>query len=280
MFNVFTNFLQDLLESALNALLDPVQSYIGNLFTLSLRIEKVNELWSVSNPITAAAMDSAYTFVYGAMCGIMALAFLYKGWKVYVLWRDGDSDVAPQSLLIGAAGAIVMALAFPYLYDILCDVILYIGNGVIDRFQMEIALSLDMLLPDNSILLGILLLIYIILMLVVFCKLLSRGVELLFLRLGFPLACLGLINSDSGIFKQYAGIFFKQAALSIIQMTCLLLGLFTVVDVQLINVILAVVFEMCALSAPKLMAQLLPNTGGGRGGMSAIYALSILTRLH
>lgn len=124
----------------------------------------------------------------------------------------------------------------------------------------------------------ILLLLFIILMLVVFCKLLSRGVELLFLRLGFPLACLGLINSDSGIFKQYTSLFFKQAALSIIQMVCLLLGMYTVIHISLINILLAIVFEMCALSAPKIMAQLLPNTGGGHGAMGASYAISMLAR--
>ncbi len=117
-------------------------------------------------------------------------------------------------------------------------------------------------------------------LLVVFCKLLSRGVELMFLRLGFPLICLDLINSDASTFKQYVGLFFRQGALSIIQMSCLLLGLYTITDPQLLNLILGVVFEMCALSAPKLMSQLLPPTGGSGGGrMSSLVMTARLLML-
>lgn len=36
-----------------------------------------------------------------------------------------------------------------------------------------------------------------------FCKLLGRGVEMLFLRWGLPLAAMGLVNSDGGIFPSY-----------------------------------------------------------------------------
>lgn len=275
MFDIFSDFLSDILMDAWNAIFDPVESLITQLLMFSLRIEQIGEVWEVDNPITQAVIDNVYMFLYATMCGVMVLAFLWKGWKVYVLWRDGDADVAPQSMIIGAVLALAMALAFPFLYNILADLIVYVGNGVTERFRLGVVPSLSIVGLDGQIVtLLLLFLLFVILMLVVFFKLLSRGIELMFLRLGFPLICLDLINSDAGTFKQYVGLFFRQAALSIIQMTCLLLGLYTVASLSLINIILAVAFELCALSAPKIMSQLLPPSSGGGGGRMTSLAMA------
>ena len=280
MYSIFSDFLSDLLLDAWNAVLDPVQSVITSLMLISLKIERIGEVWEVNSPITRAVIDNVYTFLYGTMCGILALALLWKGWKVYVLWRDGDADVSPQSMILGMGMALAMALAFPYLYDILTDLILYVGNGVTDRLQLGLTPSFDVVsLNDQGTTLLVMFLLFIILMVVLFFKLLSRGVELLFLRLGFPLICLDLINSDASTFKQYTGLFFRQAALSVIQMTGLMLGLFTVASPTLLNVILAVAIELCALSMPKIMSQLLPPSGGGGGGARGISAAYMLRML-
>lgn len=281
MFSIFETFLSDLLTDAWDTILDPLQGLITQLLVFSLKAEEIGSVWDVDNPITQAVIDNVYTFTYAAMCGVMVLAFLYKGFKVYILWRDGDAEVSPQTMILGCVWAIIMALAFPYLYDILVDVVVYLGNGITDRFQLGLTPSADIfnLLSNSRMLVAIFLLLFFILMLVIFCKLLSRGVELMFMRLGFPLICLDLINSDASTFKQYTGLFFRQAALSVIQMTCLLLGLYTIANPELVNVILAVVFEMCAMSAPKIMSQLLPPSGGGGGGSRAISAAYMLRML-
>lgn len=277
MFDIFREFILALLNDALSSLFETLHGLISDLVTISLRLEKVGDLWSVETPVTLTAIESAYKFTYMTMCGILALAFLYKGFKVYILWRDGDADVSPQSMLMGAGEAIITAVAFPYLYDILCDFVLYLADGVIDRFGVSAEADWATLwLESEGLLLAILLIVFLVLMLVVICRLLCRGVELLFLRLGFPLVCLGLINSDSGIFKQYAGLFFRQAALSVIQMICLLMGLFCAVASSTITTaILAIAFMLCALSAPKIMAQLLPASGGSGGGGKAMMAAQI-----
>lgn len=274
MFDIFKNFLWDVLEDALSSLFETLQAFISNLMIISLQLEKVGELWSVESPVTLTAIESAYKFTYMTMCGIMALAFLYKGFKVYILWRDGDADVSPQSMLMGAGEAIITAVAFPYLYNILCDFVLYLADGVIERFAISTEAEWEALLENSdALILAILLIVFLILMVIVICRLLCRGVELLFLRLGFPLVCLGLINSDSGIFKQYAGLFFRQAALSVIQMICLMMGLFCAVGShQITSAILAIAFMLCALSAPKIMAQLLPASGGSGGGKAMMAA--------
>ena len=283
MFNIFKAFLLDLLQNALADLLDPIQSVLSQLISFSLRIELIGESWEVASPITQAVISSSYDFIYRTMCGVMALAFLYKGFKVYIVWRDGDADVSPQSMILGIGSAIIMAVAFPYLYDILCDFILYLGDGLVNRMALS-SITLDTgwldLLTDDSILILLLLLIYIILMLVTFFKLLTRGAELLFLRLGFPLACLSLINSDASLFKQYVGVFFRQAALSIIQMVCLLLSINAAIQLTLLNEIVAITFVLCALSSPKLLAQFLPATGSVGKTSAVLTTVARVALLH
>lgn len=270
MYGVLFTFLTDALNAIIGELMDPLQSVFSDMFEISLKIEKMGGFWILTNSITADAIENIYSFMYATMCGLMALAFLYKGWMVYVVWRDGDSDVSPQALLIGAGAAIVVAIAFPYLYDILADVVLYIGNGIMDRFQTSNSTNFfsDLLLAvtGGGFIFLIMALIFFIILVILCCKILVRGVELLILRLGFPIACLGLINSDSGVFKQYTGILFKTAAMTIIQMACLLLGLSLMREASVVNAMVAVTLEIAGLSGPKILAQLIPSTGGN--GMS------------
>lgn len=81
------------------------------------------------------------------------------------------------------------------------------------------------------------------------------------------------MNSDGNLFRQYTELFFKQAALSVIQIVCLLLSLYVMTNIQLVNIIFAVVLQSCALSAPKIMTQLLPATGGGGNKLSTVAML-------
>lgn len=268
MFDIFEIFLGDVVGSIWDVILDSTESIIENLMRYSLKIELLSETLMTGNPITQDIISNIYSFMYATMCGVLGLAFLYKGFKVYILWRDGDSELSPQGMVVGSIWAIIMAVAFPYLYDILVDLVLYVADRVVGEFRIGtdpsgalVDLVAGILLEGVPYL--IFFLIFIVLMLVVFCKLLSRGVELMFLRLGFPLVCVNLVNSDGNLFRQYTELFFKQAALSVIQIVCLLLSLYVMTNVQLINIIFAVVLQTCALSAPKIMAQLLPTAGGG-----------------
>lgn len=278
MFDIFETFLGDVVGSIWDVILSSTESIIENLMRYSLKIELLSEALLTGNPITQTVISSIYSFMYATMCGVLGLAFLYKGFKVYILWRDGDSEISPQGMVVGSIWAIIMAVAFPYLYDILVDLVLYIADGVVGGFRIGTTPSGALVDLVAGILLEglpylIFFLIFIVLMLVVFCKLLCRGVELMFLRLGFPLVCINLVNSDGNLFRQYTELFFKQAALSVIQIVCLLLSLYVMTNIQLVNIIFAVVLQSCALSAPKIMAQLLPVTGGGGNRLSTAAML-------
>ena len=53
-------------------------------------------------------------------------------------------------------------------------------------------------------------LVAIILFVVLYVQFLVRGVEILILRLGFPLACVGLLESNNGVFQTYSQKMFKS----------------------------------------------------------------------
>lgn len=102
-------------------------------------------------------------------------------------------------------------------------------------------------------------------------KLLQRGIELLILRLGVPIACIGLLDSDYGLFQGYMQLIFRTLFASVLQICLFSISLKLVVDADLFSVLLSIAFLYTAYSGPSLLQQIL--IPGGRGGVSsAIHA--------
>lgn len=276
--------LQEFLGKLLDEAFEFLQSVAMDIMEVTFRIENLS---LVDNPISGAKIQSAYAFVYGAIVFLVVLKFLWKGFQVYVLWRDGDSDVSPQGMVIGACMAVLVSLAFPLLYDILVNTAIYLADGLASALVDGATPGLWQAGLENFIvryLTGganlalytlLLLVIFVILYLIMWIKVVARGIEMLFLRLGVPIATIGFVDSDSGIWKSYMQLFFRQAASSIIQAVCLILGLRIIYNLQPLNILVGIAVEMAAFSVPKLMSQLLAP-GGGTASSKASAATSVL----
>ena len=59
-------------------------------------------------------------------------------------------------------------------------------------------------------------LVFVIVYFILYFQFLMRGLEILILRVGIPLACVGLIDNDKGVFKPYMSKFFQSALPSLI----------------------------------------------------------------
>ncbi len=360
--------LYDAFCSLLEGLIVDIILWISKMSTwlieTSLKVESA--MWISDNPLTQELISSIYTYIYGAVLVLVTLKFIWKGFQVYVLWRDGDADVSPSNMLIGACLAIIVSLAFPTLFNVAVSATADIGNGIIDRIDarwldkpvvdyedidartMEIwdlcfadmdtngdryiteeeygltpadfdgherlfavlreffpeftedlsdplligkitmavnqgylsvsgirEVLTDVVGAELSIRLGVMgslgallvFLIYLVLYIIMYVKLLGRSVEMLFLRWGFPIASIGLINSDGGVFPSYVQLLLKQMTTSILQLTAMYLSFYIAMDFSLTHVLMALAVISVAFKGPALLSQVLApqRQGGGMG---------------
>lgn len=368
--------LSDALRSLFAGLIDTMLRWVrdmsGILVETSLKAESC--AWLLDTPLNATLIENVFRFIYGAAVVLVALKFIWKGFQVYVLWRDGDADVSPHNMLLGACLALVVSLAFPTIYNIGVSTVSYLGESIVnvldenwvdppmevtdsvavwrefyapfdsngdysidddeelDHFnevypdgkipyaalqaafpaiagrytaeeweQVQInAISLSLgngggpFAPSNFITytylaqeLGegydvdpeatatetadlptlILILIYLIAYLLLYLKLIGRGIEMLVLRLGFPIAAIGLVNSDGGIFHSYVQLILKQMATSVIQVALMYLSFRLAMRFTFTNIFLAFAVLLVAFRTPTMLSQLLApqRQGGGMG---------------
>lgn len=287
MFDLFLKFGEDVVNESGQTAVEWLKEQIGSLFQSVFRIET----WSVldATVLSTLVVSRMLVALYGFMVLLLALKLIWKGFKVYVLWRDGESETSPVELLGGSVFALVTAMAFPLLYDIAVDIVMEIGDtllqytgwAVFDSDATDMVGFVNDLLvyisKNVSLMVIIMGLVFLITVLILYFKLLLKGVELLFFRLGIPFAAIGLVDSDGGSFKPYIQVFFKELATVLTQYVCLILGLLIVSSVTTPAMLLSIAFMITGISAPKILSQF-TNPGGGGGLAQKITIASMVIR--
>lgn len=265
-----------------NELWSLIDSYLGDLLTTAFHVETLSD-FNGSPILSAAGIGDLYIFIYTVACALVGLKFLFKGFQIYILWRDGDADNSPKDMLMGAAQAAFVMMAFPTLYEYMADITIFLAQGVIagiDGYDMvntsfptdgqQIAIDILMLI--------IVWLVYLIMIFILWLILIKRGFELLILRLGVPIACVGLIDSDGGVFKGYMQVFFKTMATTLIQICLMSLSIRVIASFNFINLIAGIAIVMTAFGTPTLMQSLLIHGGGGGGVTSKLHSAGVAAR--
>ena len=345
-----------------------------DMLEVSLRIEKIADS-AASAVLTSELIERLFNLFYTVAVSLMVLKFLWKGFQIYVLWRDGDSDVSPHNMLIGALLAIAVCVAFPTLYniatDITCDIgtsviniidpgsvlpkteeeveaeaqaefqrlaetidldgnyeldyweiaeyldtdgdgevsaeelVPYLddnGDGVVDVYEMDgwnafyqsqLSISVGTYTTDYkaehlsdfkeveslNILETLAIYIYYIVFLIMWMRLMGRGVEMLFMRVGLPLAAIGLIDSDGGVFKSYTQLMSRQMLTSIFQVAALRLSLLFLPNLSFTGLLLSIAILLAAFRTPKLLQQIMTPQGGGSGFGAKVYQGAMVLRM-
>ena len=78
-----------------------------------------------------------------------------------------------------------------------------------------------------------------------------------------PLACVGLIDNDKGVFKPYMSKFFQSALSVIIQISLAKLGVGLMMNM---HIFWGVACMILAVRTPKFLQDFIITTGGGGGG--------------
>lgn len=352
------NAIRDFLVRIVTEMLLWISNMTDWMLETSLCIE--NAAWITNNPISTEMINQVFLTIYGFVFALMVLKFLWKGTNVYILWRDGDSEVSPFNMLVGMGIAVAATVAFPTLYRIGVNVAIsladsirgtlnelwfgrpnfewsengikaqaiwnqyfeqfaltYPGQGILTSTEFEravlaapdvdliVKLMAYFLLPENNEplfsvqiikvfldaqsaqevvdatanlnLAGIIaMLVFLILYIVMFIQLLGRGVEMLFLRWGFPFAAVGYLDSDGGITHSYVQMIFRQFATSVFQVIALYLAFYVAIDFQLGHIFLGLAIIGAAFRGPVILSQFMaPQKAGGGLGQKLHSALMV-----
>lgn len=240
------------------------------------------------------AIDGMMKLAYSVGFALIVFKFLRKGFAVYILWHDGDADSSPLDMLKSAILAVVFAICFPTMYDWFAEFSVWLcGKGVEMAGLREwsfgasakqfIGSMIDTAIgPIGSSTIIVDIVIFLAMMiccLILWFQFVGRGVELLVLRIGFPIACVGLLDSDGGVFKPYVKLFVQTLFTTVIQVTLLMFACNLFSTDWLPDKFIAFGVMIAAIKTPKMMQQLLLQVGGGGGGLTnKIYAGGMIAR--
>lgn len=175
---------------------------------------------------------------YGVGISLIVLKFLKKAFDIYVLWTDGDPDADPFLLLTNFVRAVGTALIFQWLYGIFVDICRDITNQIMTSIDGGRDMSTEWVTAITSmgIVPAIAGLIFMICYLILLFSFMARGVEMMVMRVGIPLACVGLLDNDKGVFRAYINQFVKAFVTTIVQIMLCKIGLSLMLGATIISV--------------------------------------------
>ena len=220
-------------------------------------------------------VDVLFDIMLGFGISLIILKFLKRGFECYVMWTDGDPDSEPVGLVVRFMQAMVVAVCFPVMYGWMGE----IAEDLIDQLMTAIGASTEYdwqtwvngisTLGQTTAIFG---LIFIICYFMLYLQFLMRGLEIMILRIGMPMACVGLLDNDKGVFKTYINKFF-QGTLAVVIQICLCkpgVGMMLNIGINM-NVFWGLACMVLAIKTPAFLRDfLIPPTGGG-GAINNIY---------
>jgi hypothetical protein len=262
--------LAELLVLLIVALLNGAIAYINTLLTDIVPITLYAEKYMTTVSGTNIA-DSLYKILFGFGVSLIVLKFLKKGFETYILWSDGDADEEPLSLLTNFFKALAVAVCFPTLYGWMADII----QNMSDQLLKIVGAATDYNwqawvagISSAGLVTAIFGLIFIIAYFILYFQFLMRGLEIFILRVGLPLACVGLLDNDKGVFRTYMNKFFQSMLAVVVQITLAKLGVGLMLQT---HVFWGVACMILAVKTPKFLQDFLVTTGGGGGVVTNVY---------
>lgn len=208
-----------------------------------------------------------FDILLGFGISIIILKFLKKGFECYVLWTDGDPDSDPANLVIRFMQAMVVAISFPVLYGWLAQIVESLSDQLVTAIGASTNYDWQAWVNGISslgIVTAIFGLVFIICYFLLYFQFLMRGLELMILRVGIPVACVGLLDNDKGVFKSYMNKFFQTALAVIVQICLCKLGVGMMLNM---SIFWGIACMILAIKTPKFLSEFLVPTGGGGSGV-------------
>lgn len=194
---------------------------------------------------------------------------------MYILWTDGESDTPPLTYIVYFIRAIVVAVSFSVLYDWIIQIAKSFGESILTAMNMANNISLTTTIANiatSGLFTAIVALIALILLFVLYIQFLMRSLEMFVLKLGFPLACVGLVNPDGGAFKSYSEKLIKSILTVLVQIILCKIAIILIMNVKMLFGIASIIM---AIKTPKFLQEFM--LGGGTGGISNVIVTTSKT---
>lgn len=259
-----------LIVAVLNGAVTFIDSMLADLVPMTLHADQY---------MTAAGggsmVDVLFEILLGFGVSLIILKFLKKGFECYVMWTDGDPDSEPIQLIIRFVQAIAMAVCFPVMYGWLADITEKLTNQLITAIGASTNYDWQAWvkgLSSAGLVTAIFGLVFVICYFILYFQFLMRGVEIMILRIGLPLACTGLLDNDKGVFKTYLTKFFQSTVAVMVQISLCKLGVGMMMNVGInLNVFWGIACLVLAIKTPRFLSEFMVPTGGGGGMVNNIY---------
>ncbi len=206
---------------------------------------------------------------------MIVLKFLKKGFDMYIMWTDGEADTPPLTYIVYFIRAIAMAVSFSVLYDWVVQIAKSFGETMLQTMNMADNISLTTTIANiatTGLFNSIVALIGLILLFVLYIQFLMRALEMFVLKLGFSLACVGLVNPDGGVFKSYSEKLIKSILTILVQIILCKIAIVLLINVKMLFGIAAIIL---AIKTPKFLQEFM--LGGGTGGISNVIVTTSKT---
>lgn len=221
--------------------------------------------------------QAVFDIFFGFGISLIVLKLLKRGFEVYILWTDGDAEGDPLTLATNFIKAIAIAICFPVIYGWFATIVTDLTSELINAIGLSMNQDIAALLTGIStagLFTAIVSLIFFICFFVLYIQFLTKGLELLILRIGLPLACTGLMDADKGIFKPYIQKFIQALAAIVVQLALAKLGVALMLNLHAFWGLAAL---LLAIKTPRFLQEFLITTGGGHA-MTTVYQTVQLTR--
>jgi len=257
-----------LIVAVLNGAIAMIDGLLEGIVPLALHAE--NHMYNVSG---VALINTLTDVMLGFGVSLIILKFIKKGFDTYVLWNGSDAEEEPYFLIINFIKALAVAITFPVIYGWMAIIVTDMTNQILNAIGAGTQYSWSAWVTGISslgIVTAIFGLIFIITYFMLYFQFLMRGLEMLILRVGIPIACVGLLDNDSGVFKNYLATFFKSMLSVVVQIALAKLGVGLMLNM---HVFWGVACMILALRTPRFLAEfVLPtSSGGGAGAINNVY---------
>lgn len=256
-----------LIVGILSGCLVYVNSLLNDLVPIALHAEKYMDTLIGTNGFT-----EVFNIFLGFGISLIVLKFLKKGFEQYILWTEGDADADPLVFLTGFLKALAIAVSFPTIYLWLTTIIEDLTDKVINLISKGMKTDFTAVITGISsagLFTAIISLIFFICFFLLYLQFLMRGMEILILRIGLPLACVGILDADNGVFRTYIQKFFQSTLAVMVQIVLAKVGVALMLNTHVFWGIAALTL---AIKTPRFLQEFIIVSGGsGAGLMGNMY---------
>ncbi len=248
-----------LIVAILNGAIAYIDEMLSELVPLTLHAD--NYMIGISG---SSMVEMLFEIILGFGVSLIILKFLKKGFECYVMWTDGDPDSEPVYLVTRFIQAIAVAVCFPMLYEWMAD----ITTNLIGELLSAIGVSTNYNwqawvdgLASAGIVTAVFGLVFVISYFMLYFQFLMRGLEIMILRIGLPLACVGLLDNDKGVFRTYIMKFFQTTFSVVVQITLCKLGIGMMINM---SVFWGIACMVLAIKTPRFLSDFMVPLSGGK----------------